>query len=278
MTNANGNDAYGDVYYEERDGVQKGAQGDLHDGTGAVASGGAAAVAGNASEGAGSPGRSRPAYGAMQSDYPGWNPYVYGGPDAKPQESADGKGRGSAAAQQLRQPGGAGAYGGPGMDGARPGDGQGGGYGDARVPGRQDGRSGLNGASGGDGDNIMWTPYGSVNLDDPAQNPWYGRWDSLSVVAFITAFLMPFVGLVLGLFSMHRTRVFHMKGRGLAIASVVVSVALLVFEFYLVRSGAYGQLLQSISGTAGASTAPAPSGSASGGSGSSSASAGVYSA
>lgn len=276
MTNANGNDAYGNVY----ENVQDHAQGQAWD-----------QAQGNVPGATGDAQGSRPAYGAMQSDYPGWNPYVYGAPDS------GSKGSGSSANSPAANAPQAFPLNGYGRQGAGNGGNAGAGNAGGRGNGRQDGlgnapafsgqfsgqqTDGRNGARQGNGDgtgngNIMWTPYGSVNLDDPAQNPWYGRWDSLSVIAFITTFFMPFVGLVLGCFAMHRTRVFHMKGRGLAIASIVLSVVLLVFQFYLVRSGMYTQLLESISGTSGSGSgsAPAPSTSASS---SSSASASVYSA
>ena len=241
-------------------------------------------------------GSARPAYGAMQSDYPGWNPYLYGAPDASQSGSAANAAANNAAAGPNAQ----GAYGanpsGSGTNGYGPngygangygangygsnGYGRGGNPNAGNRQGMGDG-SRANGTDQDDG-NIMWTPYGPLNLDDPKQNPWYGKWDSLAIVAFISTFFIPFVGLVLGCFSMHRTRVFHMKGRGLAIASIVISVALIILEFYLVRSGIYGQFLETISGASGGASggtgsAPAPSGSTSG-SASSSASSGVYSA
>lgn len=295
MTNANGNDAYGNVYENVQDHAQDQAQGQAWDqaqGNVPGATGDAQTPAGGA-QAAGDAQGSRPAYGAMQSDYPGWNPYVYGAPDS------GSKGSGSSANSPAANTPQAFPLNGYGRQGAGNGGNAGAGNAGGMGNGRQDSlgnapafsgqfsgqqTDGRNGARQGNGDgtgngNIMWTPYGSVNLDDPAQNPWYGRWDSLSVIAFITTFFMPFVGLVLGCFAMHRTRVFHMKGRGLAIASIVLSVVLLVFQFYLVRSGMYTQLLESISGTSGSGSgsgsAPSPSTSASS---SSSASASVYSA
>ncbi|WP_455676251.1 DUF4190 domain-containing protein [Pseudoscardovia suis] len=285
MTNANGNDAYGNVY----ENVQDYAQGQVQDqaqGNVPGATGDAQTPAGGA-QAAGDAQGSRPAYGAMQSDYPGWNPYVYGAPDSGSKGSGSSTNSSAANAPQALPLNGYGRQG--AGNGGNAGAGNAGGMGNGRqdslgnapaFPGQFPGQQtdGRNGARQGNGNgNIMWTPYGSVNLDDPAQNPWYGRWDSLSVIAFITTFFMPFVGLVLGCFAMHRTRVFHMKGRGLAIASIVLSVVLLVFQFYLVRSGMYTQLLESISGTSGSGSGSAPSPSTSASS-SSSASASVYSA
>ncbi len=273
MTNANGNDAYGNVYENVQDYAQDYAQ---------TPAGGASDVAGGAQDAGDDAQGSRPAYGAMQSDYPGWNPYVYGAPDSGSKGAASSANSPAANAPQALPLNGYGQQGGAnGANAGNAGNGRLGSYGNAPMfPGQQ--MDGRNGAPQGGGDstgngNIMWTPYGSVNLDDPAQNPWYGRWDSLSVIAFITTFFMPFVGLVLGCFAMHRTRVFHMKGRGLAIASIVLSVVLLVFQFYLVRSGMYTQLLESISGTSGSGSGSTPSPSTSASS-SSSASASVYSA
>lgn len=281
MTNANGNDAYGNVYENVQDYAQDQAQGNVPG-----AAGDAQIPAGSAQD-AGDAQGSRPAYGAMQSDYPGWNPYVYGAPDSGSKGSGSSANSPAANAPQALPLNGYGRQGTGNGGNAGAGNGRQDSLGNApafsgQFSGQQaDGRNGAR-QGGGDGTgngngNIMWTPYGSVNLDDPAQNPWYGRWDSLSVIAFITTFFMPFVGLVLGCFAMHRTRVFHMKGRGLAIASIVLSVVLLVFQFYLVRSGMYTQLLESISGTSGSGSGSAPSPSTSASS-SSSASASVYSA
>jgi hypothetical protein len=280
MTNANGNDAYGNVYENVQNHAQDYAQDNVPG-----AAGDAQTPAGGAQD-AGDAQGSRPAYGAMQSDYPGWNPYVYGAPDSGSKGSGSSANSSAANAPQALPLDGYGQQGAGNGGNAGVGNGRQDSLGNApafpgQFSGQQtDGRNGAPQGNGGNGtgnDNIMWTPYGSVNLDDPAQNPWYGRWDSLSVIAFITTFFMPFVGLVLGCFAMHRTRVFHMKGRGLAIASIVLSVVLLVFQFYLVRSGMYTQLLESISGTSssGSGSAPSPSTSASS---SSSASASVYSA
>lgn len=281
MTNANGNDAYGNVY----ENVQDHAEGQVQDqaqGNVPGAAGDAQTPAGD-TQAAGDAQGSRPAYGAMQSDYPGWNPYVYGAPDSGSKGSGSSTNSPVANAPQALPLNGYGRQGAGNGGNAGAGNGRQDSLGNApafsgQFPGQQtDGRNGARQGNGTGNGNIMWTPYGSVNLDDPAQNPWYGRWDSLSVIAFITTFFMPFVGLVLGCFAMHRTRVFHMKGRGLAIASIVLSVVLLVFQFYLVRSGMYTQLLESISGTSGSGSGSAPSPSTSASS-SSSASASVYSA
>ena len=281
MTNANGNDAYGNVYENAQDQAQ-GQAWDQAQGNVPGAAGDAQTPAGGA-QAAGDAQGSRPAYGAMQSDYPGWNPYVYGAPDSGSKGSGSSANSPAANAPQTLPLNGYSRQGGGNGGNAGAGNGRQDSLGNApafsgQFSGQQtDGRNGARQGNGNGNGNIMWTPYGSVNLDDPAQNPWYGRWDSLSVIAFITTFFMPFVGLVLGCFAMHRTRVFHMKGRGLAIASIVLSVVLLVFQFYLVRSGMYTQLLESISGTSGSGSGSAPSPSTSASS-SSSASASVYSA
>lgn len=64
------------------------------------------------------------------------------------------------------------------------------------------------------------------NPDDPNQNPVYGRWDMWSIIAFILSFYtyFAFLSLPLAIMAARRDKVLHMKGRGLAIAAIVLSV------------------------------------------------------
>ncbi|MFR0557650.1 hypothetical protein PSRA_0385 [Pseudoscardovia radai] len=180
-------------------------------------------------------------YGAMASDYPGWNPYKYGAPDTGRSNDGDSsKGSASRRTASLSSD-----------DAAR----------GASSPYGADSRQGMVGQPGqsgqnAPGNNSLWTPMGNINLDDPHQNPWYGRWDSYAVISFVLSLFIPILGLVFGVVSMRRTRMFHMKGRGLAIAAVVISVASMLAMAYLVATGKYTEILSSVYGTAGT---PAPS-------------------
>lgn len=72
-----------------------------------------------------------------------------------------------------------------------------------------------------------------VNMDDPGQNPLYGRWDPYSIVSFIIALCLPvpFIPAILGAIAIHRTTTFRMKGLGLAIAAIVLN---LIYSFFMV--------------------------------------------
>lgn len=137
----------------------------------------------------------RPEYGAMRGDYPGCNPYPYGAPDP--------------AGQPVRQPDGqfGGQFG--GQPAGQPANMR---FGQPPQNGRQLSR--------------MSRRYG-IDLDDPRQNPLYGHWDPYAVIAFVVALLfsnMPILPAVIGALAMWRTRTFHMKGFGLALAAVIVNV------------------------------------------------------
>ena len=75
------------------------------------------------------------------------------------------------------------------------------------------------------------------NPDDPQSNPVYGHWDSYSFAAIILGFLFPPVGIILGCISLYRTRILHMKGKGLAIAAIVVGVIVLVVDLLCIING-----------------------------------------
>lgn len=182
-------------------------------------------------------------YGAMASDYPGWNPYKYGAPDTG--SSDDESSKDSASRRTAFTSSDDAARGTSSPYGADPRQGMVG----------QPGQNGQNG-SNGLGNNSLWTPMGNIDLDDPHQNPWYGRWDSYAVISFVLSLFIPILGLVFGVVSMRRTRMFHMKGRGLAIVAVVISVASMLAMAYLVATGKYTEILSAVYGSAGT---PAPS-------------------
>ncbi|GAA6123353.1 hypothetical protein BPY_14610 [Bifidobacterium psychraerophilum] len=149
----------------------------------------------------------------MKSQYPGWNPYVYGEPEVESPKTDQPQGAPTAATAFNR-----------GQAGARPANGQG-----------MQGRQGQPQITGGKGQPRM---LNGVNLDDPNQNPVYGRWDPYAIVAFIMTFLtLPVLPAILGGIAIYRTTVFHMKGRGLAIAAVVIAVIELIMMVVMVMMG-----------------------------------------
>lgn len=184
----------------------------------------------------------QPEYGQMASQYPGWDPYVFGRPEPKEGEDAGDANPGAASNAASQTPAPAQArpgvvqrpplsqqqlgfnpypYGAP----EQPGDGGNADGARGQVPeGPRMGVPGQGGAFGQGGANDPRFVMQPVDLDDPNQNPLYGRWDTMAIVAMVCAWMFPPVGLVLALFSMRRTRVFHMRGRALAIAALVIAI------------------------------------------------------
>ncbi|MCI1935782.1 MAG: DUF4190 domain-containing protein [Bifidobacteriaceae bacterium] len=170
--------------------------------------------------------RQKPEYGQLSSQFPGWDPYIYGKPEPEaPRGDAAGDGRGNQSSgnqnqqnrqnQPLsRQP----------QQGFGP---QNGTQGTSRG-------SGTNGNGNGNGPRFQ---FQQIDPNDPRQNPYYGHWDSMAIVAFVTSFFIPLFPLFLGWMSLRRTKVLHMKGRGLAIAAMVISVILLILEFMVMFTG-----------------------------------------
>lgn len=78
-------------------------------------------------------------------------------------------------------------------------------------------------------------PYGfqgflPFNPDDPNQNPLYGHWDWMSIVAFLLSFSLffSFLSLPMAFVSYNRCKTLHMKGKGFAIAAIVLSIVNLI--------------------------------------------------
>ncbi|RSX51837.1 DUF4190 domain-containing protein [Bifidobacterium callimiconis] len=170
----------------------------------------------------------QPEYGQMANQYPGWNPYVYGAPepDAKPEAQQEQSGNGyNGQTPQM-----------PNADWSGNTGGNGGSY---------------SGGSYNGGPQSPYSPYQSspqpnrqpryrngINLDDPNQNPLYGRWDPAAIIAFGSALLsIPVLPVLLGAFAIWRTGLFHMKGRGLAIAAVVIGLLVTALDIYLIVTG-----------------------------------------
>lgn len=92
---------------------------------------------------------------------------------------------------------------------------------------------------------------GRVDVNDPNQNPLYGHWDSNSIIAFIFALLLPLpiFPAIIGGIGMWRTKTFHMKGWGLALAAVIINVLYTIFYFWMMKNGVsssdlYSQMMQ----------------------------------
>lgn len=165
--------------------------------------------------------RGQPEYGAMASQYPGWNPYVYGAPETPTNTDQ----------HQAQTPQGA------QVQGVWPGN---------PPTGRDEGNNNAGnpnavnngefqppfsstpqfGQPGGVQNQNRRGMYPTIDPNDPHQNPLYGRWDPYSIVSFVLAifFPFPFMPAVMGAISVYRTRLFHMKGKGLAIAAIVINI------------------------------------------------------
>ena len=202
---------------------------------------------------AGAPRNDGPEYGAMRSQFPkNYDPYQFGraeepvkpvqrGGDSTGQEMQNpfamfgfgqddqpGRQQGAAQSGQSGQPQQPNRYGpNQGYPGQYPGYGQQGYY-----PQSPDGRP-LPGQPG-------YEPnyYHGIDLNDPRSNPLYGRWDTSAIVSFVFSLLgLPILPAILGAVSIWRSKTFHMKGRGFAIAAVVIDVILTVVWAWMLING-----------------------------------------
>ena len=209
------------------------------------------------------PGTDKPMYGQMLSQYPGYNPYIFGAPDnssqQSPKEEAGVKEGGeNPFSDAYGAQGPSGANGTPGQNPQNfsnppqnPGQGQYSGqnpyYGQPPFGNQQ--------SFGSQPQNpYQQNPYGfgygqssqnsfagrqeNINTSDPRQNPYYGKVDGLSVIAFVASILgIWLVGLPLGIFSLIRVKQLHMRGKGLAIAAIVISCLYIVLDIVLFFMG-----------------------------------------
>lgn len=167
----------------------------------------------------------QPEYGAMSGQYgPNYNPYIYGAPEPdtkKDSAAAAGNNGGAAQSQQAGQP-----------------------YG--QQPNGQPHQPHY---------------YHGIDLNDPNQNPLYGHWDSYAIISFILAlfFPVPVLSALMGAVAMWRTRTFHMKGFGLAVAAVVINVLYTIAVIWMAFNGydamsLYQEALQQLTGGTGSSS------------------------
>ncbi|RBP99975.1 hypothetical protein [Bifidobacterium xylocopae] len=95
--------------------------------------------------------------------------------------------------------------------------------------------------------------FNGIDLDDPEQNPAYGHWDPYAVIAFVMALFLPvpLISAIMGAIAIYRTRTFHMKGFGLAVAAVVINLIYTALVVWLAMSGMtaddfYRQMMQAM--------------------------------
>jgi hypothetical protein len=205
-----------------------------------------------------------PEYGAMESQFaPDYNPYVYGAPEPKKSDGTSAQSAQNTDPRMGDNPamgpfgfgnvnGNQGDFNGMGNVGYPAGPG---GYPTGPYPGPQMPRNMAGPLPGQPG----YQPdiRNGVDMNDPYQNPLKGRWDSIAIIAFVLAFLGgPVFPLVLGVISLNRTQKFHMKGRGLAWAAIIIGLIVLLVEFWMMSKG-YNpmdylqQLMDSASGGSG---------------------------
>ena len=217
------------------------------------------------------PGTDKPLYGQMLSQYPGYDPYIFGGPDnssqQSPKEEAGVKEGGenpfSDAYGAQRPPEANGASGqnpqnfsNPPQNPSQPSyPGQNPYYGQPPFGSQQ--------PFGGQPQNpYQQNPYGfgygrnpqnsypgkqeNINTADPRQNPYYGKVDGIAVIAFVASiFGIWLVGLPLGIFSLIRVKQLHTRGKGLAIAAIVISCLYIVLDIVLFFMGITDQQIVS---------------------------------
>lgn len=180
----------------------------------------------------------QPEYGAMTSQYPSnYNPYMYGAPET-PKPVAD--------AQQVRPQSPANPY----IHNGQPTN-------PYAMPNRQqEGQPNTRHP-------YVQNPYQQpgmypINLDDPQQNPMYGRWDSYAIVSFVFALLLPVpvIPAVMGAVAMWRTKKLHMKGYALGVAALIINVLYTLAVLWLAVHGIstadlYNQMMQYMFGGTG---------------------------
>lgn len=173
-------------------------------------------VPADGSSGAGQPSYGqylRPAYGAMDNQFPqDYDPYIFGRPDPEPQP-VEAPQMGPGPAQQ------------PNQAPMHPWAGQ-----QAQTPH----------ASGNTPQGGKYPRYvNGIDMEDPNQNIFYGRWDAGAIIAFVFAVFLPvpIMPAILGALSMRRTRIMRMKGYGLALAAVILNVLYTIAFVWLMING-----------------------------------------
>lgn len=188
-------------------------------------------------------------YGAMDNQYPStYDPYIFGHPDADDAlgeaaaraEAERGQTRSQHNANNARNT----QQGAPYQTRNQPGQPNGMpyqpyGYGQQGQPNQQSSQQPNGQQQFNFNDPNLINNLNAMNPDDPAQNPLYGHWDPGAIIAFVFAliFPLPVLPAIFGWLSMRRTKVYHMKGYGLAVAAVVINVLFTIAWLYLLISG-----------------------------------------
>ena len=175
-----------------------------------------------------------PEYGEMANRYPNWNPYVYGAPEPEKPKDGEQAQQGQQLGQQPQMPQSGAGLAENGQFGNPQNQWQSNGYPNNYPNGRN---PYMQSPVPGDPNDRSRYRNG-IDLDDPVQNPLYGHWDPAAICSFVMALIgVPILPLALGLLAMWRTKLFRMKGRGLAIAAVVISLLMLGLEIYMMMAG-----------------------------------------
>lgn len=171
-----------------------------------------------------------PEYGEMASRYPGWNPYVYGAPEPDADDGGNNAGAGGDENDS-------------GSQGSRTTNPIAGYFGISSTPSQRPDAPHSRDMNGSRDPNGPANPsdgryHNGIDLDDPNQNPLYGRWDFAAIVGFVTALIgVPVLPIILCALSMYRTKLLRMKGRGLAIAGLVIGLLNLAVSLYMLIAG-----------------------------------------
>lgn len=67
--------------------------------------------------------------------------------------------------------------------------------------------------------------------------PQSAKFSALAIVAFVFAFLFSLIGLILGIIAYVRTGSTGMRGRGLALAAIILSAVFLILQIILASTG-----------------------------------------
>lgn len=173
----------------------------------------------------------QPEYGAMAGQFgANYNPYIYGAPDAQNKDQSAGQPPVTGVGPQ--QSGNA-QYVGSGSNPNQQPYGQFGQQNYGNPFGWQNPANQMNGQHG------QPRYFNGINLDDPQSNPLYGHWDAYAIIAFVLALLfpVPVLSALLGFAAMWRTKTFHMKGYGFAVAAVVLNVIYTIAVIWMTING-----------------------------------------
>ncbi|MCI1983733.1 MAG: hypothetical protein LKJ47_03035 [Bifidobacteriaceae bacterium] len=147
-----------------------------------------------------------PEYGQRASQYPGWDPYVYGKPEPVKPKDDDTKNQSAQNAQ-------------------------------AATNTNQNAPRNAQQYPGNNGQNGPHIEFRQIDPNDPRQNPYYGHWDSLAIISFVVSFFVPILSIPLAWVAMRRTKLLHTKGHGLAVAAMVISLIDIALNIILMMSG-----------------------------------------